>query len=146
MLEKLTISEMACYPEGTAKRQKALTLRPTTGTSYSCSLMVWGCDCSLALYTSILTRTAKPHAKTYILLHTPLTYAFSLQRAFRQHPINKSQLQVMNILSKNHIAQNKHLFLKFSIVCNSAFFPGHETPRWRLESVVLSLNSIVLIL
>lgn len=52
MPEKLTISEMARYPEGTAKRkEKRYTLRPTTGTSYSCSLMVLAYDCSVARTT-----------------------------------------------------------------------------------------------
>lgn len=80
MLEKLTISEMARYTEGTAKKIKALTLRPTTGTNYGCCLMVWGCGCSLDLHTSVPMRAVNLGiiATNYIALHTPLTYASSL--------------------------------------------------------------------
>lgn len=61
MPEKLTISEMACYPEGTVKRkEKCYTLRPTTGTSYSCSLMVLAYDCCELVAVKVDPATREP--------------------------------------------------------------------------------------
>lgn len=77
MLEKLTISEMARYPEGTAKRKKALHIKTHHRNElqlFSNGLGLWLLTCSQYNEGCELEIIAVK----YILLHGPLTSAFCL--------------------------------------------------------------------